>query len=196
MNSTSPAPRDVSTAARSPARSMAGPLVVRICAPISAATMFASVVLPRPGGPYRRMWSTGSPRFCAASMRIARFSLIRSWPANSSSLPRPNGRLERELLLGDLGARDALDRHRCARAARIEHVSDSTLGPGAPRRPTRAPCRGAPPTPPRSISAQRVTRPNVLCAVACDEHVDDGHRVADRRRRATASRDRRSRAAA
>ena len=75
----------MSTAARSPARSMAGPLVVRICAPISAATMFASVVLPSPGGPYRRTWSTGSSRFCAASMRIARFSLTRSWPANSSS---------------------------------------------------------------------------------------------------------------
>ena len=41
----------VRTAARSPARSMAGPEVVRIWAPISAATMFASVVLPRPGGP-------------------------------------------------------------------------------------------------------------------------------------------------
>ena len=27
--------------------------------------------------------------------------------------PRPNGRLERALLLRDLGARDALDRHRC-----------------------------------------------------------------------------------
>ena len=26
--------------------------------------------------------------------------------------PRPNGRLERELLIGDLGGRDALDRHR------------------------------------------------------------------------------------
>ena len=31
------------------------------------------------------MWSTGSTRCWAASIRIARFSLIRSWPANSSN---------------------------------------------------------------------------------------------------------------
>ena len=37
--------------ARSPARSMAGPLVTRMLWPISAAMMPASVVLPSPGGP-------------------------------------------------------------------------------------------------------------------------------------------------
>ena len=39
----------------SPGFSMAGPLVMRICTPISLAMMPASVVLPRPGGPYSRM---------------------------------------------------------------------------------------------------------------------------------------------
>ena len=34
-----------------PGFSMAGPDVMRICTPISCATMPASVVLPRPGGP-------------------------------------------------------------------------------------------------------------------------------------------------
>src|SRR3990170_4239711 len=63
MNSTSPLPRLVRTAARSPARSMAGPEVGRICGPISAATMLASVVLPSPGGPYSSTWSTGSSRW-------------------------------------------------------------------------------------------------------------------------------------
>ena len=34
---------------------LAGPLVTRMFCPISLATMPASVVLPRPGGPYSRM---------------------------------------------------------------------------------------------------------------------------------------------
>src|SRR3954449_10600038 len=61
MNSTSPGSRLVRMAARSPARSSTGPAVVRRGAPISAAMMLASVVLPRPGGPKRRTWSSGSP---------------------------------------------------------------------------------------------------------------------------------------
>ena len=47
----SPSERFVSSAARSPAFSMAGPDVTRICTPISLAITPASVVLPRPGGP-------------------------------------------------------------------------------------------------------------------------------------------------
>jgi hypothetical protein len=35
-------------------------------APISRAMMWASVVLPRPGGPKRRTWSSGSFRLRAA----------------------------------------------------------------------------------------------------------------------------------
>ena len=48
--------------ARSPARAIIGPAVRRRPAPISRATMCASVVLPRPGGPVSRTWSSGSPR--------------------------------------------------------------------------------------------------------------------------------------
>ena len=67
-------------AARSPVRSMAGPLVVRMLAPNSLATTVASVVLPRPGGPENRMWSTTSPRARAASMRMASDSFTFVWP--------------------------------------------------------------------------------------------------------------------
>ncbi len=55
MNSTSPVDRLVTTAARSPARSMAGPLVIRSPTPSSAATIIAIVVLPSPGEPESRM---------------------------------------------------------------------------------------------------------------------------------------------
>ena len=51
MNKTSPCWRSVSSAARSPARTRAGPEVMRSPTPISAATMPASDVLPRPGRP-------------------------------------------------------------------------------------------------------------------------------------------------
>ena len=51
MKTTSPSLSVDSTAARSPARSIAGPLVIRSGAPSSAAMIIAIVVLPRPGGP-------------------------------------------------------------------------------------------------------------------------------------------------
>ncbi len=51
MNRTSPPFSDVSMEARSPARSIAGPLVIRNGAPSSAAMIIAIVVLPSPGGP-------------------------------------------------------------------------------------------------------------------------------------------------
>ena len=51
MNRTSPSWRSVSSAARSPGRESTGPDVIRIPEPISTATMLASEVLPRPGGP-------------------------------------------------------------------------------------------------------------------------------------------------
>ena len=49
MNSTSPGTSDDSTAARSPACWIAGPLDMRSGRPLSCATIIASVVLPRPG---------------------------------------------------------------------------------------------------------------------------------------------------
>ena len=91
-------------AARSPARSMAGPDVVRSCAPISAATIVARVVLPRPGGPYSRMWSTGSDRCRAASIRIAEVLLDPLLARELVEAAGTDGGLERGLLGQDLGA--------------------------------------------------------------------------------------------
>ena len=72
-------------AARSPARSSAGPLVMRRLTSISAATIPDSVVLPRPGGPANSRWSAAWPRPRAAARRICRCSLSRGWPTNSAS---------------------------------------------------------------------------------------------------------------
>ena len=68
MNSTSFSLRFVKIAARSPARSMAGPLVTLIADPNSFAMMCASVVFPSPGGPYSKTWSSASPRSLLASI--------------------------------------------------------------------------------------------------------------------------------
>src|SRR5579875_562570 len=85
MKSTSPASRPVRMAATSPLRTSAGPEVMRRFARISAATMPASVVLPRPGGPANSRWSTAWPRRRAASSTMASRSRSSSWPTNSSS---------------------------------------------------------------------------------------------------------------
>jgi len=47
------------------------------------AIIFASVVLPSPGGPYNKTWSSASPLPLAASMAILRFSLTLDWPIKS-----------------------------------------------------------------------------------------------------------------
>ena len=51
MKSTSRVCSPESMPARSPGFSITGPAVVRMAAPISLAITYASVVLPRPGGP-------------------------------------------------------------------------------------------------------------------------------------------------
>ena len=56
------------------------PEVIRIETPISAATIIASVVLPRPGGPWKSRWSSGSPRPWAAVMAMRRLSFTVSCP--------------------------------------------------------------------------------------------------------------------
>ena len=84
MNSTSPDCRSVRRAARSPVRTSAGPEVIRNPTPISAATMPANEVLPRPGGPTNSRWSTAWPRLRAASITIWRCSVSSAWPTNSS----------------------------------------------------------------------------------------------------------------
>ena len=85
MKRTSPSLSAVSSAARSPGFSRTGPVVVLIAAPISCAMMCASVVLPRPGGPEKRIWSTGSPRRFAASSAIPSDSRVSGWPMNVAS---------------------------------------------------------------------------------------------------------------
>src|ERR1700693_3226550 len=61
MKKMSRSSRLVSMEASAPWCSIAGPDVVRMLTPISFAMMFASVVLPRPGGPAIMMCSIGSP---------------------------------------------------------------------------------------------------------------------------------------
>ena len=78
--------RFVSSAARSPGFSIAGPEVMRIFTPISWAMMPASVVLPSPGGPCSSTWSRDSVRRRAASMKIDRFCLAFSCPMYSVSV--------------------------------------------------------------------------------------------------------------
>ena len=92
MNSTSFGSRFVNKPARSPGLSSTGPDVVRIAAPISFATMFASVVFPSPGGPCNSTWSRASPRETAARMKTPRFSSTACWPVKSSKRAGRNTR--------------------------------------------------------------------------------------------------------
>ena len=85
MKRTSRSSRLVRIAARSPVARWPGPDVVWMFTPSSRATMLASVVLPRPGGPYSRMWSAASSLARAASSRMRRFSLTVVWPMYSAS---------------------------------------------------------------------------------------------------------------
>ena len=66
-------------------RSSAGPATERMPTPSSSRRMCARLVLPRPGGPTRRTWSSASPLPFAASSAIASCSFTRAWPTNSSS---------------------------------------------------------------------------------------------------------------
>src|SRR6266508_4229428 len=81
-------------AARSPARSRAGPEVMRKPTSSSTATIAARLVLPSPGGPGNSRWSGGSPRLRADSSTTPSCSRVRAWPTNSASrrgrrLPSP-----------------------------------------------------------------------------------------------------------
>src|SRR5262245_31287856 len=85
MNSTSRSSRLVSRAARSPALAITGPDVARKLTPSSRATICARVVLPRPGGPTNRTWSSASLRARAASMKTPRLAQACAWPTKSAS---------------------------------------------------------------------------------------------------------------
>src|SRR5580693_6376803 len=101
MNRTSRGSRLVRIAARSPALASTGPLVARKLTPSSRATIWARVVLPRPGGPNSSTWSSASWRPRAASMNTLRLALIGSWPTNSLKVC---GRIERSALSSSAGS--------------------------------------------------------------------------------------------
>src|SRR3569833_102652 len=82
--STSPSDSVESTAARSPARSIAGPEEMRSGMPSSPAMIIASVVLPRPGGPDISRWPGGRPRRSALCSTSESCSRTRACPMNSS----------------------------------------------------------------------------------------------------------------
>ena len=87
MNSTSLGSNEVRIPAKSPGLSNTGPLVILNPTPSSLAMMFESVVFPSPGGPCSKVWSSGSPRYFAASTNTSRFSTtffcpLKSWNRN------------------------------------------------------------------------------------------------------------------
>src|SRR6478736_2291613 len=83
-NRTSPSESEDRIAARSPACWMAGPLLRRSGAFISAATIMARVVLPRPGGPENSTWSAVRPRIREAWSTSESCLRTRCWPTKSS----------------------------------------------------------------------------------------------------------------
>src|SRR5712692_2152585 len=75
---------EVRMAVKSPLRSSSGPELVLMATPSSIERICASVVLPRPGGPKSRTWSSASPRLRAASTAMEMFSFTRDWPMKSA----------------------------------------------------------------------------------------------------------------
>ena len=188
MNSTSPGTRLDSSAARSPACWMAGPLDMRSGRPLSCATIIASVVLPSPGGPASRMWS--GVRCCIAAASSSSCSCPRTFccPTNSASDARPQGALEGELGLGlgELGL-DAGRRRRSrstssltsctrrARAARARGAAAPAPSRARRRSPRRRPRR-------RPAAATRSGQPRPTRAATTSALIDrapGGAAVAD-----------------
>ncbi len=109
--------------------------------PISAATMWASVVLPSPGGPNSSTWSSASLRLRAAWMKISNCSRIFTWPTYSA---RRLGRSARSIASSWRSA-GAAEIRRSAGAAALS-LSVSIMGvswpslQGGSRRAWRAGC--------------------------------------------------------
>src|SRR4051812_16279400 len=113
----------------SPFRSIAGPATVRMPTPSSLRTMYAGEVLPSPGGPARRTWSSASPRALAASSAIESCSLTRSWPTKSLSVRGRSERSSSSSASASTGARNWLICYRlrraygsCGRPQRVTHL--------------------------------------------------------------------------
>lgn len=83
MKRMSPSSRLVRRPARSLGFSMTGPEVMRTLVPISWPRMKARVVLPRPGGPERRMCLRAWERDLAAPTMTLRRSMVLVWPVKS-----------------------------------------------------------------------------------------------------------------
>ena len=84
MKSTSLRSSEVRMPARSPGLSRTGPEVILKPTPNSLAMMLLKVVFPSPGGPWSKVWSSGSPRYLAASTNTRRLSTTPCWPLKSS----------------------------------------------------------------------------------------------------------------
>jgi hypothetical protein len=78
IKSMSPSCKEVRSPARSPGFSIAGPLDDLTLQPRSLPMIYANVVLPNPGGPDSKIWSSGSFLSFAASTNSSNCSLILS----------------------------------------------------------------------------------------------------------------------
>ena len=103
----------------SPFRSSAGPATVRMPTPSSSRMMCASVVLPSPGGPTSRTWSSASPRAFAAVERDRELLLDALLADEVVEPARPERALELLLVGPEARRREELRAHAaCLSASR------------------------------------------------------------------------------
>ena len=198
MKSTSPGTRLDSSAARSPACWIAGPLDIRRGRLDSWATIIASVVLPSPGGPASRMWS--GVRFCRAAASRSSCSWPRTfdWPTNSASergRRAPSkassvsdsgvGLITRSAAVKSAGSSRRRRSRRSPRALRTEPGQRRAAAAPAPSRahrrsPRRSPPRRPAPRPGRS-SRVRPARRSTLPVTWCPGRADRDGRGRSRR---------------
>ena len=113
----------------SPLRSSAGPATVRMPTPSSSRTMNARLVLPSPGGPTSRTWSSASPRVFAASSAIASCSLIALLADEVVERARAEGALELLVVGPDRGGEELRGlRHAAFLSASPHLLLDRQLG--------------------------------------------------------------------
>ena len=152
--------------ARDPPSERTGP-------PSSAAMIWASEVLPSPGGPASSTWSSASPRALAAS--IATASCSRSWRCPTNSSRRRGRSVTLELVLGgEVGRLDTLAAaHRAParhprRAQRRRRAAPRRSRPqrrpaAARPRPPQSPARAAP----RARARADRASPRLAAATIC-----------------------------
>src|SRR5438445_13680696 len=80
-----PSPALVRKGIKSPGLLKAGPLVIWIVVPSSLGSTVANVVLPRPGGPSKRMCASGSFSFLLPLIKMRNRSTTAFWPITSRS---------------------------------------------------------------------------------------------------------------